>query len=320
VEILNAVRPGLATTRGPLIIASSPYAKRGVLWDAHRRHYGPDGDPMLLVAQGTSRDFNPSLPQSVVDRALERDYAAASAEYLAQFRSDVETFVPQEIVDACVGDHVEMPPAAAHRYVAFVDPSGGSADSFTMAISHRDGERVVIDAVRETRPPFSPESVVDDYAALCRLYRVARVVGDRYAGEWPREQFRKRGVSYECAARAKSDLFRDLLPLLNSEQITLPRSDRLVAQITGLERRTSRAGRDSIDHGPGGHDDLVNAVAGAAMLAAKPRVATGTFHIIDCGYARPGYAGRVLGDAPSDTYITRRDDGVVVLRSRKAAP
>ena len=49
---MNAVRPGLATTRGPLIIASSPYAKRGVLWDAHRKHYGKDGDPLVLVAQG----------------------------------------------------------------------------------------------------------------------------------------------------------------------------------------------------------------------------------------------------------------------------
>src|SRR4030081_824079 len=33
IEIINAVRPGLATTRGPLIIASSPYARRGALWD-----------------------------------------------------------------------------------------------------------------------------------------------------------------------------------------------------------------------------------------------------------------------------------------------
>ena len=141
-EILNAVRPGLATTQGPLINASSPYAKRGVLWDTHRKHHGPDGDPLILVAQGTSRDFNPSLPQSVVDRALERDRAAASAEYLAQFRADLETFVPYEVVQACVGDHVEMAPLGKHRYAAFVDPSGGSADSFTMAVAHRDGERL----------------------------------------------------------------------------------------------------------------------------------------------------------------------------------
>ena len=60
VEILNAARPALATTRGPLIAISSPYARRGALWETYRKDYGPDGDPSILVAQGTSRDFNPS--------------------------------------------------------------------------------------------------------------------------------------------------------------------------------------------------------------------------------------------------------------------
>ena len=96
------MRPGLATTGGPLIIASSPYAKRGVLYETHKRHYGNHGDPLILVAQGTSREFNPSLAQSVVDRALERDHAAASAEYLAEFRSDIESFVSREAVEACI--------------------------------------------------------------------------------------------------------------------------------------------------------------------------------------------------------------------------
>jgi hypothetical protein len=268
-EILNAVRPGLATTGGPLIVASSPYAKRGVLWETHRKHYGPDGDPLILVAQGTSREFNPSLPQSIVDRALERDRASASAEYLAQFRADIETFIAYEVVQACVGDHVEMAPISAHRYSAFVDPSGGSADSFTMAVAHADGGRVVVDATREVRPPFSPEAVIDDFAVLLRTYRISKVTGDRYAGEFPRELFRKRGIAYECSEKPKSDLFRDLLPLLNSGRITLPKSDRLVNQLCGLERRTARSGKDSIDHSPGGHDDLANSVAGAADLIAS---------------------------------------------------
>jgi hypothetical protein len=38
---------------------------------------------------------------------------------------------------------------------------------------------------------------------------------------------------------------------------------RLHAQLVGLERRTARGGRDSIDHAPGAHDDLANAAAGA---------------------------------------------------------
>ena len=212
-EILNAARPMLATTSGPLVVISSPYAKRGEVWNLFRRHHGPEGDPLILVAQGASRDFNPTLPQAVVDRALERDRAAASAEYLAQFRADIETFVAYEVVQACVGDHVEMAPISAHRYSAFVDPSGGSADSFTMAVGHRDGERVVIDATREMRPPFSPEAVIDDFSGLLRNYRVLKVSGDRYAGEFPRELFRKRGIAYQCSEKPKSDVFRDLLPL-----------------------------------------------------------------------------------------------------------
>jgi hypothetical protein len=108
--------------------------------------------------------------------------------------------------------------------------------------------------------------VVDEFASLARAYGIARVVGDRYAGEWPREQFRKRGIHYAVSEKAKSDLFRDLLPFLNSGRIVLPRSDRLVSQLTSLERRTARSGKDSIDHGPGGHDDLANAVAGACDL------------------------------------------------------
>lgn len=38
-----------------------------------------------------------------------------------------------------------------------------------------------------------------------------------------------------------------------------------------MERRTSRGGRDSIDHPPGSHDDLANVIAGAAVsIMAKP--------------------------------------------------
>ena len=73
----------------------------------------------------------------MVDRALEKDRARATAEYLAQFRTDVEGFVALEIVEACTGDYREMLPAASNFYRAFTDPSGGSDDSFALAISHK---------------------------------------------------------------------------------------------------------------------------------------------------------------------------------------
>ena len=131
----------------------------------------------ILVAHGATRTLNPSLPQRVVDRALEKDRARATAEYLAQFRTDVEGFVAPEIVEGCTGDYREMLPAANNFYRAFTDPSGGSDDSFALAISHKSEDRIIIDAIREARPPFSPHAVVDDFAALLKSYRVSRVTG-----------------------------------------------------------------------------------------------------------------------------------------------
>jgi hypothetical protein len=270
VEILNAARPALATTQGPLIAISSPYARRGALWETYKRHYGPNGDPMILVAQGATRDFNSDLPQSIIDRAMERDAAAASAEYMAQFRTDVEGFITREAVEDCVKERLfERPPERKHTYVAFVDPSGGSSDAMTLAIAHKEGETEILDAIRERKPPFSPEAVVEEFASLIRNYRCSKVYGDRYAGEWPREQFNKRNVFYEPAEMPKSEIYLDLLPLINSGAVELLDNDRLITQLVSLERRTSRGGKESIDHAPGAHDDVANAVAGALVTAYK---------------------------------------------------
>lgn len=272
-EILTAIRPSLATTGGPLVLITTPHSQRGVVWDLYRRHYGPQGDPLILVAQGTSRDFNPTLSQKVIDRAMERDAAAASAEFLAQFRTDIESFVSRAAVDACViNDRIELPPAKGVGYSAFVDPSGGSADSMTVAIAHQqtigDHAVVAVDAIRERRPPFSPDDVVGEFAGLLRSYGIASVTGDRYAGEWPRERFRVHGVEYVVSERTKSQLYVELLPLLNAGRVELLDNPRLIAQLCGLERRTARGGRDSIDHAPRAHDDLINSAAGAIVAAS----------------------------------------------------
>ena len=58
-------------------------------------------------------------------------------------------------------------------------------------IAQVDDWALVLDAVREIRPPFSPESVVGEFAALAKSYGLRSVTGDRYGGEWPREAFRR---------------------------------------------------------------------------------------------------------------------------------
>lgn len=264
-EILNALRPGMATIPNAMLLcASSPYARKGALWDAYRRHFGKDGDP-IACWQASTRAMNPSVPQSFIDAEIERDPANAAAEFGANFRNDIEAFISREAIEAVVSTGVrERPPITGIKYSAFVDPSGGSADSFTLAIAHLSEDKVaILDAIRERKPPFSPEDVVSEFADLLKLYGINKVIGDRYAGEFPRELFRKHGITYEAAAKPKSDLYRETLPLINSLKCDLLDHPKLVTQLLGLERRTARSGKDSIDHAPNGHDDIANSVAGA---------------------------------------------------------
>jgi hypothetical protein len=263
-ETYAAILPGLITMPGATLVGiSSPYRRSGLLFDRWRRYYGIADDDVLVV-RGPSTTFNPTLPRSVIDQALERDPEAAAAEWLAEWRSDLADYVAREVVEAAVlpGRH-ELPPIAGASYVAFVDPSGGSSDSMTLAIAHREGERGVLDAIREVKPPFSPEAVVKEFADLLKTYVIQVVRGDRYGGQWPAERFQQHGINYEPAENPKSDLYLEFLPLLNGGRVELLEHPRLVNQICSLERRTARGGRDSIDHPTGAHDDVANAVAGA---------------------------------------------------------
>jgi hypothetical protein len=278
VATYNAVLPGLVTLPGSMLIGiSSPYRRAGLLFDRWRRAYGKDDDDVLVV-KGPSTAFNPLIPQSIIDDALAADPEAAAAEWLAEWRSDLADFVARDVVEGVVvsGRH-ELPPASGTAYLAFTDPSGGSSDSMTLAIAHREKNRVgVLDAVREVRPPFSPEAVVGEFAELLKTYRIAQVTGDHYAGEFPRELFRKQGVTYETSDRNKSAIYLDSLSFLNSGKVELLDNQRLINQLCQLERRTARGGRDSIDHPPGAHDDIANSSLGALLLAAA---GTPAFHV-----------------------------------------
>ena len=101
--------------------------------------------------------------------------------------------------EACIGGLCQQGHSrGSHRsraYRGFVDPSGGSADSFTLAIAHLDNTRnvVVVDVLRERKPPFSPEHVVGEFATLLKSYGVSQISGDRFANVWPVEVFAKVG-------------------------------------------------------------------------------------------------------------------------------
>ena len=266
-ETIAALRPALATLGGKLIAVSSPYARRGALWDNYRKHFGQPHE-RILVAQAASRTMNPLLPEHIVADAIKDDAARAGAEYLAQFRSDIEAFLTLEIVTEAQRQHLLIcPPLANVRYSAFVDPSGGGADEFTLAIGHMDGQRIVVDLATGQRG--NPAAITAEFCDLLKQYRISRVQGDRYSGEWVRTEFARHGVTYDDAPGARTDLYMSLGSALNAGRVELPSCQKLERQLVALERRTSRGGRDQIDHAPGSHDDRANCVAGVVAILSQ---------------------------------------------------
>src|SRR5580700_4269291 len=125
-------------------------------------------------------------------------------------------FVDRRIIEPCVdANEIERPYKSGQRYVAFVDPSGGSSDSMTLGIGHRDKDAILVDVVREIVAPFDPESATEEFSNVLKSYQLTTVTGDRYAGEWPQQAFRKRGIRCEPSEQPKNALYTDPLPKLN---------------------------------------------------------------------------------------------------------
>lgn len=290
-EILNAVRPGLMTSRGPLVITSTPYSRRGVLWQGFKDFFGKDTDAGLYW-KASSLDMNPGLDPEEIARAFEEDPEAAAAEYGGEFRTDLSAFFSEDLIrEAVIPGRGDLPFNPKYKYYSFCDPSGGSegGDSFTMAIGHVERDTYVVDAIYETKPPYSTKGVTATYAGNMGMYQVRETEGDHYAAEWPTQEFLDHGIQYRTSEDPKSELYLQALPLFTSGTVEIPEHKRLIGQLRGLERRTARSGKDSIDHAPRGKDDVANAVCGLLALMARKRRRWG--HIPPFGYRQNTASG-----------------------------
>jgi hypothetical protein len=149
----------------------------------------------------------------------------------------------------------------------------------TMAIAHAERDIAVLDVVREVKPPFVPSSVCTEFSEVMKAYGISRAQADKWGSEFVRERFKDNGIIVEPCEKTKSALYTELLPALSSGKLRLVDNKRLVSQMCGLERRAARSGRENIEHPPGAHDDVANAVAGAAVLARDAK--RGIFFVTD---------------------------------------
>jgi len=288
-EVYSAVLPSLATTDGMLIGISSPYRKVGLLHAKHRQYFGTDNADVLVV-QGSSKAFNPSLTDEVIAAQRASDPTAASSEWDAEFRADLVGFLDDAVIERAIdrARPLELPPMPAPAYYkAFSDPSGGAigGDSYGLAIGHKEDQRFVIDVVRGHRGPFDPQEVTREYAALCKEYGCGEVIGDHYAASWVLQAWADCNVTYTVSDINASQLYLEALPLFTRGLVSLPDHPTLLRELRLLERIPGRVGRDQVSHPRNAHDDLANATCGCLRTLSNY-----------LGYDLDALAGTLPGD------------------------
>ena len=269
-DLVTALRPSLATTGGCLLLTSSPAGAEGLVYQLYKRHFGPKGDARCIVAKGASRDLNPSLRQSVIDRAYDQDAEAAASEYGAEFREPMTAYLTRELIERAiepgVTSRVRLPGV---EYFADCDTaSGAGRDLMALCIGHKsiDADRLitVIDLLLEEKPPFDPVACI---AAMCqhlKAWGINTVSGDQYGLPYV-TTFARNGINYVVRSISTSDVYLHCMPAWTSGGISmLDGHARAVDQLVGLRRRIGQAGREYVEHPKSAHthDDLATVVSG----------------------------------------------------------
>jgi len=277
-EVVRSLTPAMVQFPSrKLIILGSPWVKAGVLFDAWQRRTETLAN--RLVIHAPTATMNSLIPAEELAREAAADPLNYRREFLAEFVDDVGQFLPAELIESAVArGRTVIPYVAGRAYACFCDPSGGRSDSMCLSVGHAEGDVVVLDLLVEKRAPFNPQETVKEFCGLLGAYRCSEVVGDAYSGEWCVQEFAKHGVSYRLSEMSRSQIYLSFVPLLTGSCCELLDNQRLVGQLAGLERRTARGGRDSVDHMVGGHDDLANCCAGVLTLL---RVRRDTLGLID---------------------------------------
>jgi hypothetical protein len=314
-ELLRQLRPA-AIQFGQarrILKMSTPWQKSGVLYSEYcERASRPD----LLFWQASTSMMTHRISEEELERERVSDPVYFQREFLAEFTSDLETFLPWPDVHAAVQAWTELPPAFGPSYTAALDASGLSGgDTFSFAIGHRAEAAFVVDLMHGWKRQAVP-FVMDEIANLAKSYGVASILADQYSFPFVAELMCGRGVRMEqlaFSARTKTELHFDLKNLLAQKKMELPNHPEMIRELNSLESTRTSGGAYRIAAPRGMHDDFVTVLA---ILANKAKRSSKKLFIPEILEIRPNQ----LPPPPEPTPFVDPREGIDVYDPRVDLP
>ncbi len=289
-EVVRSLTPAMVQfPNRKLILLGSPWVKAGVLFECWERRFEPAD---RLVIHCPTPLMNPMISAEDLAREEQSDPQNYRREFLAEWLSDVDAFLPETDIAAAVRSGVrERALVSAYKggYCAALDASGLSGrDKFTLAIGHR--------TVRASSPAPTCEldllrgwsrsgvgEVCDEIALILKSYGLTTVVGDQFGYSFLRELLAARGITVSqkpFTSRSKPEILLNLKLALAQGRVGLLDHPECLRELRMLESRRTSGGNYSIAAPRGQHDDYAIVTA---LLAFEMKSSNGNagFLIVD---------------------------------------
>jgi hypothetical protein len=301
VEIFRAIRPRVLTG-GQVILASTPYAETGLLYEEFRRNH-PDpgracsvavpGKPTTAIAAHAPtmllRDGDAEVAEIIRIEEMS-DPLNAEREYGAKFMTaGTGLFFNAKAIASSI-----KPVALPVKWTdePHVRSFGGDfafvRDSAAGVLVERTAERIRIVDFFELVPegsPLKPSEVFAHFADEAARHDIAEVVGDQHYAESAREGLWKKRVAYldtPAGQSGKAVMFTAVRLAMNEGRIDLPDNPKLLQQLREVQSKPTPGGGISITQPrkpSGGHGDIVSAFVAAAWNAERQELPEAPDHL-----------------------------------------
>jgi hypothetical protein len=285
-ELYRAIAPRVLPG-GQLVIASTPWAKTGLLWQLYHDNW--DGPVTCLAAHAATlllRD-EPHIVEQI-ERETARDPENARREFGAEFM----TAGAGAFFDASAIDQSTVPmvlgrkPGPGATVTAGCD-LGFVSDSSALVIVHRYGHVYEVAELLEMKPgkdePLRPSEVIEAFARIARKHGAIGIMSDVHYREAVRESLRSADLVLYPApegSTGKIAVYTKAKALFAEGRVRIPDHPKLLRQLREISGKATSGGSLSITspRGPGGHGDIVSALvlalyqaSGHEVAAPKPR-------------------------------------------------
>ena len=275
-EVLASLRPTLATTRGPIILASSPLTRS----DEHAKSYDKGSTAHQMVAFAPTWIANPSVSEAET-HALEPDERIHAREYGAEPQDEIIDGFYAGLIDGCIDVGRTLPTCEPEPgTVVIAIDAATRVDEFALCVARAElrlgGAPVVyVEWIKGWQgKPGAPLNMGDTLGEIarevCGTFGSPMVIGDQHHEDSIKPILAQHSVHFEgipWSATSKLERFGVVRTLMTDRRLRLLDDSKTLAQLRSVGVRMLPSGIETI--ATRGHDDRAFALVLAVTEALK---------------------------------------------------